>query len=69
MPPVAILAAVLQYGPSVLPMIQSLIAMVENKTTTVTAADIQALIDLGKKSSADYLAAVGGAPAEPKAGA
>ena len=64
MPPLAILAAVVQYGPSILPMIQSLITMIENKQTTVTAADIQQLIDLGKKTSADYLNEAGGLPAQ-----
>lgn len=62
MPPVAILAAVLQYGPSVLPIAQQLVAMIRDKKTEVTAEDLAQLIELGKKSSADYLAGAGGAP-------
>lgn len=63
MTPALILGAVLQYGPSCLPVIQSLVAMIKDKKTEVTPEDIQTLIDLGKKSSADYLAAAGGSPA------
>ena len=62
MAPALILSAVLQYGPSILPLIQSLITMIKTNKTEVTAEDIQMLIDLGKKSSADYLKEAGGAP-------
>lgn len=62
MPPAAILAAVLQYGPTILPVIQELMAMVRDNRAAVTPEDIALLIKLGNKSSTDYLAAAGGAP-------
>jgi len=62
----AAIAAVAQYGPSVLPVIQQLVAWAEAGKTTVTSADLDLLVKLGSKSSADYLAAAGGAPAVPK---
>lgn len=62
MTPALILGAVLQYGPSVLPVIQSLVGMIRDKKTEVTPEDIALLIELGKKSSADYLREAGGAP-------
>lgn len=62
MTPALILDAVLQYGPSILPVIQNLVTMIRDKKTEVTPEDIQTLIDLGKKSSTDYLAEAGGAP-------
>ena len=66
MPIATILACVVQYGPSVLPVIQELVALIEGGKTSVTSADIATLVALGKKSSSDYLAAAGGAPAVPK---
>jgi len=63
MTPIAILAAVLQYGPDILPAIQQIVSWIEGSKTAVTAADIQLLVQLGSKKSADYLAAAGGVPA------
>jgi hypothetical protein len=62
----AILAAVLQYGPSVIPLIQQLVTWAEGGKTTVTAADFAILVQLSSKSSADYLAAAGGPPVVQK---
>lgn len=63
MTPAVILAAVLQYGPSILPLVQQLTAMIRDRKPEVTPEDIAQLIELGRKSSADYLTAAGGAPA------
>ena len=62
MTPALILSAVLQYGPSVLPIVQSLVGMIRDKKTEVTPEDIAQLIELGKKGAADYLKDAGGAP-------
>ena len=61
----AIITAICQYGPSVVPLLQQAIAWAEGGKTTVTSADLDLLVKLGQKSSADYLAAAGGAPAAP----
>ncbi len=69
MPIAAVLALITQAGPaivSVLPLIQQLVAWTEGGKTTVTSADIATLVALGQKSSAQYLAEAGGAPATPK---
>ena len=66
MPIATIIALVTTYGPDVLPVIQQIAAWIEGGKTAVTAADIAVLVAFGKKTSADYLAAAGGAPA-PKA--
>lgn len=63
MTPALILTAVLQYGPSILPIVAQLAQMIRENKTEVTAEDIAQLIALGKKSASDYLAAAGGAPA------
>ena len=65
MPPLALAVALVQYGPTILPMIQELLAMARDKRDTVTPEDIALIIKLGNKSSADYLAAAGGAPKSP----
>lgn len=62
MPVAAIVAAVLQYGPDILPAIQQLVTWIEGGKTTVTAADLTLLAQLGSKKSSDYLTAAGGPP-------
>jgi hypothetical protein len=62
MTPIAILAAVLQYGPEILPAIQQIVTWIEGNKTAVTSADINLLVQLGSKKSSDYLADAGGAP-------
>lgn len=62
MTPAALLLAVLQYGPGILPLIQSLVTMVKANKTEVTPEDLAQLVALGKKTSADYLKDAGGAP-------
>ena len=64
---VAILSAVLTYGPEVLPLIQQIPAWIESGKSPVTSADIDILVKLGAKTSSDYLTAAGGAPVVPKA--
>ena len=65
MPIVQVIALLAQYGPAILPLIQQAVAWAESGKTTVTSADLDLLVKLGQKSSADYLAAAGGAPAAP----
>jgi len=55
MPLIQILALIAQYGPSILPLVHEVMTWSESGKKTVTAADIQTLIDLGKRTSADYL--------------
>ena len=62
MPIVTVIAMLAQYGPAILPLVQQVVAWTEGGKTTVTSADINLLVELGRKSSADYLAAAGGAP-------
>ncbi len=50
----AILAAVLQYGPSVLPVVQQLVAWVKENKTEVTEEDIKTLIAFGKAKASDF---------------
>lgn len=59
MTPAAIAAAVLTYGPSVLPLLQQLAAWIASGKKEVSAADIEQLIAYGKKTSGDYLRDVG----------
>ncbi len=56
MPIATVIALIAQVG---LPLAQQLIAMWEGGKTTVSAADIQVLIDYGKHTSAASLAAAG----------
>lgn len=62
MTPAVVLAAVLQYGPTVLPLIQQLAEMAKSGKTEVTPEDIAQLIAYGKKTSADYLREAGVTP-------
>lgn len=55
----AIITLVATYGPQILPLIQQITAWAEGGKTALTAAEIQQLIDFGKKSSADYLKEAG----------
>jgi hypothetical protein len=59
MTPVAILLAVLQYGPTILPTVQQIATWIKSGKQDVTPDDIATLIALGKKTSADYLAQAG----------
>ena len=63
----AIITAICQYGPSVVPLLQQAIAWAEGGKTTVTSADLDLLVKLGQKPAADYLTAAGGPPAVPPA--
>lgn len=64
MTPAAILLAVLQYGPGILPLIQQISEWVKSGKQEVTPEDIAQLISYGRKTSADYLAAAGVKPPE-----
>lgn len=63
MNPAAIGLALLQYGPTILPMLQEVAKWIEDKKDTVSSDDIAKLIAYGKPTAADYLTAAGGAPA------
>jgi len=63
---VSIIALLAQYGPQILPLAQQLVAWAESGKTTVTSADLDLLVKLGKWTSADSLAAAGGPPVAPK---
>jgi hypothetical protein len=65
-----LLSAVLQYGPSVIPLAQKLVSAIEagRANATVTAADLAELVRLSAQTSADIYAREGIAPpAAPKA--
>jgi hypothetical protein len=65
-----LLSAVLQYGPSVIPLAQKLVSASEagRANATVTAADLAELVRLSAQTSADIYAREGIAPpAAPKA--
>lgn len=59
MTPAAILIAVLQYGPSILPLVGQIQQWIKDGKKEVTPDDIAQLIAFGKKTSADYLADAG----------
>lgn len=59
MTPAAIAAAVLTYGPAVLPLLQQIASWIAAGKKDVSAADIEQLIAYGKKMSGDYLRDVG----------
>lgn len=59
MTPAAILVAVLQYGPAILPVISDIAGWIKSGKTDVTPEDIQTLISYGSKKADDYLAAAG----------
>lgn len=59
MTPAIVLAALLQYGPAILPLIQQLAEMVQSGKKEVSADDIKTLIEYGRKTSADYLREAG----------
>lgn len=56
MPIATVIALISQVG---LPLAQQLISMWESGKSTVSAADLQVLIDYGKQTSADSLKAAG----------
>lgn len=60
----ALLTALLTYGPSILPLAQSLVADIEagKGNKEVTAADIAALVALANQSSSDIYKRLGIAP-------
>lgn len=62
----AIIGLVVQYGPSIIPLVQQLVTWAEGGKTTVTAADFAILAQLSSKTSADYLSLAGGAPVAPQ---
>jgi hypothetical protein len=59
-----LLSAVLQYGPSVIPLAQKLVSAIEagRANATVTAADLAELVRLSAQTSADIYAREGIAP-------
>ena len=59
MSPALLLTAVLQYGPSILPLIAEIHDWIAANKTEVTSEDIKQLIAYGQKTSADYLKAAG----------
>ena len=59
MTPALILQAVLQFGPTIIPLISQLAAWAEGGKKEVTAADLAQLVALGTKTSADYLREAG----------
>jgi hypothetical protein len=59
MTPAAIALAILNYGPSILPVMAQVAAWIKEGKKEVTPEDIQLLISYGKKTSDDYLAEVG----------
>lgn len=68
MAPAAVLIAVLQYGPAILPLIGQITTWIKDGKTEVTPQDIQELIAYGAKNSAAYLAeAKAGVPLYPLA--
>ncbi len=62
--PVLLLQAILQYGPSVVGLIQKLVADIEagKGNQTVTTADLAELANLAKQTSADVYARLGITP-------
>ena len=62
MNPAQILVAVLQYGPSILPLINQIHEWIAAGKADVTADDIKLLIAYGSKTSGDYLKAAGITP-------
>lgn len=65
MKPLDILNAVLQFGPTVLPLIGQLTTWIKENKQTVSAEDIAQLIAYGKKTSNDYLKEAGITPTAP----
>lgn len=65
----ALLTALLQYGPSIIPLAQKLVADIEagRGQQNVTSADLAELAALAKQSGADIYARLGIAP-PPAAG-
>lgn len=59
MTPAAILALVLQYGPSVVPLIAQLTAWVKDGKKEVTAEDLALLTRYASATADDYLKAAG----------
>jgi hypothetical protein len=55
----AVLAALLQYGPTVLPLMAQLTTWIKNGKQDITAEDINLLISYGQKKADDYLVAIG----------
>lgn len=60
----ALLTAVLTYGPTILPLVQKLVADIESGkgSTVVTAADLAELVTLSTQTSADIYARLGITP-------
>jgi len=65
MNPAAILAAILTYGPEILPVIHQVTTWIKNRKEDVTPEDIAQLIAYGNKTSDDYLKEVGIPPTTP----
>jgi hypothetical protein len=62
MTPAAIAIAVLQYGPSILPVVHQIAVWRKEGKAEVTPEDIQLLISFANKRSGDYLKDVGLSP-------
>lgn len=69
MTPVTLLAAVLQYGPSIIGVVQKLVTDIEagRGQKEVTAADLAELARLAGQTGEDIYARIGIAPPPPKA--
>lgn len=62
-----LLSAVLQYGPSIIPLVQKLVANIEagKSNATVTSADLAELIALANQTGSDIYKREGIAPPPP----
>jgi len=65
MTPIAILSAVLQFGPEIIPLIAEISKWIRDGKKDVSPEDIALLVSYGKKTSADYLADAGVAAPPP----
>lgn len=59
----AILDLLVKYGPSAVSLAQQLIKNIEAGKNSLTSAELQAMIAISQKTSAQYLADAGGPPA------
>lgn len=59
MSPTVLLTLVAQYGPAIIPLVQYLVGLVENKQATLTADDFKQLAGYAANTSTSILAAEG----------
>lgn len=59
MKPADVLIALLNFGPTILPLVAQVSGWIKDGKKEVTPEDIALLIAYGKKTSADYLAEAG----------